>query len=379
MSFDFQLAHACPHLIMGEVVYISDDRQTMFLSGPVGSLESVRISVNGVFVPPEGYYSIASLTSARGPYRIENCVGTKGSDNELLTITTERGSVTVTLPVGPRVELAHVKKALVLGASSLVSCEETNGAITLKESNAKGAGSYVLVSGKGADSLGFLQRKSVGKLIYPPWQFLSRPNELPTLSATGAPQQNTARYPYFTKPVKGSPIIRVTYVTTPSQCPRCQGTLIENDYRFNALGDLLEVENEDLLYQVCLKAILTQKRSNPYHPAYGTAILSQIGRKMSSSVQVLIQEDISSILSQLQKMQAQQAKYQLVSLRERLYKVLSVQVSVSPTDPTLMFCDVVVSNMSNQPISLNIAFSVPGAVALAGSNGMSLGTTAVGL
>ena len=81
----------------------------------------------------------------------------------------------------------------------------------------------------------------------------------------------------------------------------------------------------------------------------------------------------------VQATQANQKEYQNVGLREMLYKVLSVSVQSSPSDPTIMTCSVVVSNMSNKPISLNITFSVPGVVALAGSNGKSLGLEAAGL
>ena len=216
-------------------------------------------------------------------------------------------------------------------------------------------------------------------MVYPGWVLLSRPNQTPTLTSSGGVQDNTARYPYFRKPLKGSPVLKVTYVTVGNQCPRCQGTLIENDYQFTSLGSLITISNEDLLYQACMKAILTQRGSNPYHPTYGTTILQQIGRKVTSYAANLVKEDIARSLKGVSGLQARQAKYQNVGMRERLYKVNTVAVSPSPTDPTLLFCEVVVQNMSNKPVSLSIAFSVPGAVALAGSNGMSLGTTAVGL
>jgi len=41
--------------------------------------------------------------------------------------------------------------------------------------------------------------------------------------------------------------------------------------------------------------------------------------------------------------------------------------------------DVVVSNNTGQPVKLSIVFSVPGAVALAGSNNLSLGLDTTGL
>ena len=141
----------------------------------------------------------------------------------------------------------------------------------------------------------------------------------------------------------------------------------------------MEVVNEDLLYQECLKVVLTKKGSNPYHTTYGTEIMSQIGQKISSAAGMYISQEIASALSGVQEMQRKQGKYQRVSLREKLYQVRAIDVSPSSSDPSLFFVDMVVLNASNQPVSINIAFSVPGAVALAGSNGLSLGTRGVGL
>jgi phage baseplate assembly protein W len=188
-----------------------------------------------------------------------------------------------------------------------------------------------------------------------------------------------AHYPFFKAPLKGNPSLKVTYVTVANQCPRCQGTLIENDFRFNVLGTLITVTDADLLYQECFKAILTRKGSNPYHLGYGSEIMSRIGAKLGSSVSMAIESDIRTALEGVKALQESRAQYQAVTLSERLYQINAVQVTVSEEDPTLFFADVVVTNMSQKPISLNIAFSVPGATALAGSNGKSLGASATGV
>ena len=297
MSFSFQLAHSCPHMIMGEVVTLSaDDKRSMFLRGPVANNQSVLVSANGIYVPPTGYHSLPSVSTATGPFKIQNCVGTSGGGNEALTVTTLSGSVALSLPVGPRVSLAKVKRTLVLGASGLFSVSEKHGTLVLTGLGETGSKSYIQVSGKGAASLGFSQLKSRGREVYPPWSLNARPNQLPTWGGTGIVQQNRAMYPRFSKPLRGSPILKVTYATTGGQCPRCQGTLIENDYRFNALGNLMVVANEDLLYQACLKAILTNKGSNPYSPAYGTMIQGRIGMKAARAGASLVQEDIMNVL-----------------------------------------------------------------------------------
>jgi len=297
-----------------------------------------------------------------------------------LTVTTEVGTATVSLPEGERVPISKIKTFLELSAvNDLVTVGEMNGYLLLTEKGNVGRSASITVGGKGAIALGFVQMRAMGKEVLPPWGLLAIPNQLPTLRASGAPQENMARYPFFKEPLKGNPSLKVTYTTIGNQCPRCQGTLIENDYRFNVLGTLITVSDADLLYQECFKAILTQKGSNAYHVAYGSDIMSRIGAKLGSSVSMLIEQDIRNSLLNVKGLQESRAQYQPVTLSERLYEIRAVQITSSEDDPTLFFADVVVSNMSQKPISLNIAFSVPGATALAGSNGRSLGASATGV
>ena len=56
---------------------------------------------------------------------------------------------------------------------------------------------------------------------------------------------------------------------------------------------------------------------------------------------------------------------------------MSVRSSVD--DPTIFFVDVVVRNASNKPVNITTVFSVPGTIALAGSNGKTLGLEPTGL
>jgi phage baseplate assembly protein W len=141
----------------------------------------------------------------------------------------------------------------------------------------------------------------------------------------------------------------------------------------------MTVSGADLLYQECFKAILTQKGSNTFHVSYGSDIMSRIGAKIGSAVSLAIEDDVRKSLVLVKTLQESRSQYQQVSLSERLYQIKAVQVTTSEDDPTLFFADVVVSNMSQNPVSLNIAFSVPGATALAGSNGKSLGARATGV
>ena len=381
MSIEIRAGWSCPHLVMEEPVPLAEDRRSLATRGTISGAASVRILVNNsAYVPAGGLYSQAVLTSSMaGPYRIESCRGTIGPDGNLFTVTTGSGSASVRLPEGIRVSLALVQRALRLSAvNDLVSVTDLNGSLSLIEANEAGSSSFIRVSGRGAEALGFQQRGARGAQIYPAWELLARQEVNPITVPTGVTLM-PSRYPVFREPLRGNPTIKVTYASIPERCPRCGATYVENDYRFDPTGSIITIENEDLLYQACLKAILTVQGSNPYHPSYGSKVVSRIGRKIAGASASLVKEDVINALTQVKNLQAGQRKYQQVRNRELLYAVQSVDVHPSPNDPTIYFVDVVVRSGSNQPVALTTVFTVPGAVALAGSNNQPLGLEAVGL
>ena len=123
------------------------------------------------------------------------------------------------------------------------------------------------------------------------------------------------------------------------------------------------------------KAILTKKGTNPYHAAYGCSIMDRIGRKRVQAAAGAIREDVIQALNSVQTLQSGQRRFQQVTDKERLYRVEDVSVTPSATDPTVFTVGVTVRNGSNRPVSLNIVYSAPGAIALAGTNGQSLGVS----
>jgi hypothetical protein len=181
------------------------------------------------------------------------------------------------------------------------------------------------------------------------------------------------------EPIKTNPIFKVTYSVPGRSCKRCRGTFIENDYRFNADGQGITIENENLLYQSALKMVLTDRGSNPYHGWIGTTIRERIGQKAIGNVAALISEDVRRALARLQDVQTAQAEYQQVTAKERLYAILGVQTVPHSQDPTTFLVDVTIQNASGEPITLSIVFSVPEVVALLGSNGLFLGPEAAAL
>jgi len=379
MSLEIQIGFPCPHYIIEEVVLLGADKKTIIAGSPVGSEPSVRMLINNqYYIPSSGLQSQAFLTSSsKGPYRIERCVGLLGPDANILIVETPSGKFNVSLPLAKRISLKDLQKALRLSILyDYVDITEYEGAIALKEKQGLGTSSWIRVSGKGAEALGFIQKGARGQELYPGWKLVKQETIIP--SATN-PRAASARKVVFTSPVKGNPDIKLSYTTLPSLCRRCRATYVENDYRFGFTGDVKTIQDENLLLQACLKSILTEKGSNPFHVAYGSNIQTRIGKKVVGASSSLIKEDVVRSLRTVQNLQSKQREFQTVTSKELLVRVSSVNVRTDPSDPTLYYVEVIAQNGSNEPISISITYTSPGAVALTGSNGKSLGAGRVGV
>lgn len=341
---------------------------------PVGNASTVRVLVNDeVFIPQGGLFSPAQLFSTvAGPFDlVEN--------EDVFTVETPRGADTISFNVfgTQRFTASQLIQRFNANGFTVALAEDVNGHLALTDTSTVGPDSFVRVSGTAAVSLGFgglrgttavnRQRGARGRQVYPGW-VLSRREE-----------DSTNRYPQFTSSIKNSPIFKVTYSVPPRRCKRCRGTFIENDIRFDSSGQGLFVTDENLLYQASLKILLTDLGSNPYHNWYGTTIRSRIGSKAIGNVSALLSEEVRKALSRLQSVQREQAEYQQVTAKERLYAILGVQARPHSQDPTTYLVDVSVQNASGEPVSLSIVFTVPEVVALLGSNGLYLGTDAAGI
>ena len=380
MSIEIQSGFPCPHLVVEEPVVLGADRRSLQTRAPVANVPSVRVLINDqTYVPPGGLYSQALLQARSGPYRIERCTGVLGSDANEITVASSQGTVTLSLPTGKRIKTADLERALKLTAlNDIVTITTRNNAIAFGDAAKTGAQSFVRVSGKGADALGFSQKGARGRELYPGWRLIARRDVFPSTTPRGLIPV-PARYPQFVKPLSGNPDIKVTYAAMPERCPRCEASYVENDYRFNLDGDVVTIENENLLYQACLKALLTRKGSNPYHPGYGSSLMSRIGSKQVRATATALREDVVNCLSRVQSLQDGQRKFQQVKDRERLYRINDVSVRPSADDITTYFVDVSVTNGTGKPVQLSIVYSAPGAIALAGSNGQVLGLETTGL
>lgn len=363
MSYDFQIGFPCPHYIVEERVTLSEDRRGIVTRYPIAAKGTVSILVNDeFFIPQRGLASRAVLRSAQsGPYRI-------GRYEDELTVANSNSSFTVTLPHGLRIPTDTLvelfNRRFKERGEQFLFATNVSGFLIFYDVSSSGGKSRVTVSGSATNTLGFRQRSTRGRVLYPAWVLEKQ------ISSDG---EFYGRFLRFTKPLKNNPVIKVSYTTPAEQCVRCRSTYVENDFRYDASGDLRLVTDENLLYQASLKALLTIKGSNPYFRWYGTNLMNAIGKKAVYGLQNSIKQEISAALQRYQQSQRAQSNYQTVSSKERLFSLQSVVVYPHESDPTAFLAEVVVLNASQTPISLSIVYTAPSAVALAGTNGKSLG------
>ena len=215
-----------------------------------------------------------------------------------------------------------------------------------------------------ADTLGLpTNRGWRGQKVFPGWSLVRDPNTL---------ADQPTRYLLFDDLFTGTQdYVELNYVTVRSECRRCHGLGVENDWRYGATGEVAQVRDEALLLQEVLKAIYTVQGSNPFHRWYGSNILNTVGRKLSSSglVQNLIVADIHESFRRWQTVKRKQEEEvgQIVSDAEYPLRLLSVLLEQSQHDPTVVFVNSTVQNRSQQPIQIERGIKLPQPLDLLGS------------
>lgn len=365
MSSDVQLAFNCPHLIGEERVSLGTDRRTLYTSKPINGPALLRVVANdGTEVSPfTGLVTLASVKSyRREPYKVTLATRT-------LVVASQLGTATVTFPQG-YLSAARVVDALNTGAGSLiVATASTTGYVAITDKGNPGPESRVQMSGSALEPLGFdLQSGAKGRTVIPPWKLYPR-NAVNPEDAV----DSLGYYIGFDTPVAQNPYFTVTYTVAPNLCLRCLTTEVENDYRFDAQGAALMVRDENLLYQSVLKYLLTEIRSNVYHPWYGSTLTTLIGTKVLGGTGAGIRQSVTTALTSFKALQDAQAKYQRITAKERLFAVDNIAVAQSPADPTVFLVQVSVRNYANEPVDITIAYAAPGTFALPGTNQIALG------
>ena len=236
MSKDFQIAFPCTHRAVLEPVQLLSDRRSLNTSIDVVAVEEVRL--NGIVVPPEGLLTPAAITSGLvAPFRFY-------SDALDLKVSLAGASYNVTFDAGLVFIEDVIKK---LNVTDAYTATQDNGRIVLRDNLYSGPGSRISVSGTAAASLGFSEYAGAsGREVCSGWGLAK---------VAGTDQQK----PMLMYPSKFGQSARweVTYLMDPNRCRRCMSSRIENDFRFRASGDPAMVQDENLLYQMAMKAELT--------------------------------------------------------------------------------------------------------------------------
>lgn len=355
MSYDLQLAYNCPHLAVDERVGLAEDNKTLLTRRLVSNAGLIKIKINGLTVPPSGLKTPASLKStARSSYYFNSA--------RTLTVTSQSSSVTLSFNKGLLTAQDFVTK-VTLEAQGVCTASLSDGYVTISESRALGRDSKLKLSGDAVETLGFsFQPQSRGTQTYPAWTLISAETNPESGEVYG-------RRVYFLEPLNNpNLIVQATYSMISSRCLRCQGLVVENDYRYNEVGDIRKVENENLLQQRCLKILLTDRGSNVFHSWYGSSLRTRVGAKAIGAISGALKVDVERALETLRDIQDQQGGFQTMSAKERLISVVSVEVAPVENDPTAFIIDVVVRNGSNENVNITAVYTSPGVTAYLNNN-----------
>ena len=127
MSFDFQIAFPCPHVIKEERVALDSDRRGMLISQPIASSGTVQVLVEDKFlVPANGLQTNALLQSSKsGAYRIPK-------NETTLTIASLSESHTIELPISRSLSTDNLVK-IINAKFTTIEADNFNGHLVLKE------------------------------------------------------------------------------------------------------------------------------------------------------------------------------------------------------------------------------------------------------
>lgn len=353
MSYDRKLDWSCPHFVREEALFLSADRVSVRPLRPIAAADSVQVRVNGeVVVGPTGSALPAEVISPRqGPFTVD------GSTNTLIVLTNLSGTAqTVTLPSGQGFSVQQIADALATRIAG-VSVSVVKQRLVLQTRQFGKEATLMLLPGSTlAPILGLpVNRQWRGRVTVPGWSLIRDPNTL---------DDRPTRFLVFDEPLKGyQDFVEIDYATVRQECRRCGGLGIENDWRYNQNGEVVQVRDEALLIQEFQKIVYTIQGSNTFHAWYGTSILESIGKKLSSSgvVQQFITADIREAFRRWQsvKRQQEQAAGQFVSDAEYPFNLLQVVLTQSQKDPTVIFVNATVQNRSSKPIQIDRGVRVP--------------------
>lgn len=362
MSYDRQLDQLCPHEVVEEALFFGADRKTIVPLRPVGTAASMKVRLNGeVMIPNWGHHTPAlAKGSKRGPFTV-----TSGVNDTLVLGMDGRPDITLVAPPGNQVrEDILVRQLNVAAGKSLFSVGRGRRVRLRGENIGSDAILVVRDSSTLATTLGLAtNRYWRGQTVSPGWSLVRNPNTL---------SDRPSRYVVFDAPLSGTQdYVEISYTTVRQECRRCSGLGVENDWRYGRTGEVIQVRDEALLLQECLKAVYTVQGSNVFHPWYGSNIINTIGKKLSSMglVQNFIVSDIQESFRRWQVVKRKQEEEvgQAVTDAEYPFRLAGISLDQSQNDPTIVYVHVTVQNRSGDPIQIDRGIKLPEPLDILGS------------
>lgn len=354
MSFDRKIDFVCPHDVIEEALFVAGDRQIVRPLRPIASAASVKLRLNGITeIPSQGAFVAAdAAANKKGPFNVV------AGSNTLVVQVNEQALQTITINPGQQLSAQQVAKELSLRISGVSVSVSPQGRIHARTQRL-GLSATLMFRGQGstlAATLGLpVDRQFRGRQTSPGWSIIKDPNTV----------ERGRRIVVFDQPLQGyRNFVELNYSTARSECRRCGGVGVENDWRYNVNGDVIEVHDEALLIQEIQKIVFTVKGTNSFHPWYGTSILDTVGKKLSAAgiVQSFIVTDIREAFKRWQSIKRQQEQVvgQFVTDEEYPFQLLNVSLSPSASDPTVIFVTANISNRSQKrPLQLERGVRLP--------------------
>jgi hypothetical protein len=363
LSYDRKIEQVCTHQVVEEALFLSEDRVTVRPLRPIASVQSVKVRYNSLLdVPSAGVGTSAVVKgSLPGPFDIQSGV------NDTLVLSVDgRPDQTLTVPAGNQLTATQVASALNAQTQNIRFGQTKKGQLQ-GSSRATGPSARIQVKSTStvAETLGLTEgRVYRGQQVMPGWSLIQDPNTL---------NDRPTRLIIFDDRIEGTnDYFEINYSTVRQECRRCGGSGVENDWRYDRRGEVIKVQNTDLLVQEVLKITYTEKGSNPFHEWYGTSILDGIGKKLSDRgiVQNMIVTDIREAFKRWQSIKKQQEETvgQFVSDEEFPFRLLLVNLEQDDNDPTVIFVNALVQSRSSQPIQVSRGLKLPLPFDLLGSS-----------
>jgi hypothetical protein len=339
---------------------VSADRMTVRPLRPISAASSVQVALNhAIPVPSAGVFLAANSSGTRrGPFTVTAGV------NDTLLLNVNQGDVqTVVLPASHSVPASRMAALLNQQLKGIVFSVVNDRLAFATQDTGRGSSVFLYSTSTASSLFGFTaNREYRGQQLVPGWTIVSDPTTLAT---------RPARLIIFDEPLRSSSdFVEISYSTIREECRRCGGSGLENDWRYDNNGQVIEIRDEGLLIQELQKDFYTIRGSNPFHTWYGTGLIEAIGKKISAGgfAQNLIVSDIYQAFNRWQSIKRQQeANGQFVSDREYPFRLLSVNLQQSSQDPTVIFVTVTVQNRSNDPIQLTRGLKLPQSLELVSS------------